>query len=148
MLERHELTKYVDIFRGDHFYFGAVDAKVQLWWNLDELANSYREFLTTYRPILKKWRHGTHADAAAFGDYIDMLTTWRRISDPRLPAEVLPRGWSGLPGTTLFGELNELLKARAERHALAVIRRWGANSLPRRVQRHDRTIQYDPQRPV
>ena len=133
MLERHGLTEYVDIVRGDYLAFGDVATRVQNWWNFEELTKSYREFLATYQGLRAKWRRGTHSDADAFKDYIHTLTTWRRIADPRLAPEVLPRNWVGLQGGALFDELNELLKVRAETHARAAIHRWGVNSLPRRI---------------
>jgi phenylacetic acid degradation operon negative regulatory protein len=36
MLERHGLTNFVDIFRGDHLAFGDLRTKVQSWWEFDD----------------------------------------------------------------------------------------------------------------
>jgi phenylacetic acid degradation operon negative regulatory protein len=126
MLERHGLTNFVDIFRGDHLAFGDLRTKVQSWWEFDELTQAYDQFITKYRPILKRFSNRRYLDQDAFIEYMHMLTSWRRIPDPRLPPEVLPKGWNGLSGSALFAELNELLKEPARRHALEAVHRSGA----------------------
>lgn len=122
-LERRGLSAYVDLFTGDHFAFGDLRAKVRVWWDLDELAALYADFLRRYAPV----RDRASADGAtppeAFRTYIPMLTQWRRLPyrDPGLPPALLPPGWNGVTAGEMFHELNVALGAPAREHAVAVI---------------------------
>ena len=120
-LERRGLSSYVDIFTGNHVAFGDLDAKVRAWWNLDELADLYEDFLRRYRPLLGRSRGATPAEA--FRMYVPMLTEWRRLPyrDPGLPLALLPSGWNGIAAGALFDELNGALTAPAREHAVTVI---------------------------
>ena len=121
MLERHELTEFVDIFRGDHLAFGDIRAKVTRWWDFEELSTAYGQFMDKYRPVLEASRNNPPDDRTAFVEYMNMLTVWRRIPDPQLPPEVLPENSNGLAGSSLFATLSDLLQAPARRHALSAI---------------------------
>jgi phenylacetic acid degradation operon negative regulatory protein len=119
-LARRGLAEYVDIFTGQHFAFGDLRSKVRAWWDLDELADLYADFLRRHRPELGV---GVTTPEQAFGLYVPMLTQWRRLpySDPGLPLSLLPPGWNGVTAEALFEELNTTLSAPAREHALAVI---------------------------
>ena len=119
-LARRGLAEYVDIFTGQHFAFGDLRSKVRSWWDLDELADLYADFLRRHRPELGV---GVTTPEQAFGLYVPMLTQWRRLpySDPGLPLSLLPPGWNGVTAEALFEELNTTLSAPAREHALAVI---------------------------
>ncbi|GLZ27833.1 PaaX family transcriptional regulator [Lentzea sp. NBRC 105346] len=119
-LERRGLSEYVDIFTGHHFAFGDLRSKVRAWWDLDELADLYADFLRRHRPELDV---GDITPEQAFQLYVPMLTQWRRLpySDPGLPLSLLPPGWNGVTAEALFEELNTTLSAPAREHALAVI---------------------------
>lgn len=121
-LARRGLAEYVDIFTGQHFAFGDLRSKVRTWWDLDELADLYADFLRRHRPELGV---GVTTPEQAFGLYVPMLTQWRRLpySDPGLPLSLLPPGWNGVTAEALFEELNTTLSAPAREHALAVIHR-------------------------
>ncbi|MFD5831088.1 PaaX family transcriptional regulator C-terminal domain-containing protein [Lentzea sp. NPDC060358] len=120
-LERRGLAEYVDLFTGQHFGFGDLRSKVRAWWDLDELADLYADFLRRHRPVLSA---APATPAHAFQTYVPMLTQWRRLpySDPGLPLALLPPGWNGVTAEALFEELNATLSAPAREHALAVIR--------------------------
>ncbi|MEU9348931.1 PaaX family transcriptional regulator C-terminal domain-containing protein [Streptomyces sp. NPDC048278] len=122
-LQRLGLTPYVDIFTGDHFAFGDLSAKVREWWDLDELAALYADFLERYRPVRERAAAGAVPAREAFGIYLPMLTEWRRLPyrDPGLPLSLLPPGWSGDTAGALFEELDRTLREPARAHALAVI---------------------------
>ncbi|GGU76992.1 PaaX family transcriptional regulator [Lentzea flava] len=126
-LERRGLAEYVDIFTGDHFAFGDLRSKVRAWWDLDELADLYADFVRRHRPVLDALPSGSIAPEQAFQTYVPMLTQWRRLpySDPGLPLSLLPPGWNGVTAETLFEELNTRLSAPAREHALAVIHGLG-----------------------
>ncbi|HEX7303047.1 PaaX family transcriptional regulator C-terminal domain-containing protein [Lentzea sp.] len=119
-LERRGLAEYVDLFTGRHFGFGDLRSKVRAWWDLDELADLYADFLRRHRPDASS---APASPAHAFRTYVPMLTRWRRLpySDPGLPLALLPPGWNGVTAEALFEELNSTLSAPAREHALAVI---------------------------
>ncbi|MEW1778542.1 PaaX family transcriptional regulator C-terminal domain-containing protein [Streptomyces sp. NPDC086777] len=122
-LQRLGLTPYVDIFTGEHFAFGDLSAKVREWWDLDELAALYADFLERYRPVRERAAAGAVPAREAFGIYLPMLTEWRRLPyrDPGLPLSLLPPGWMGETAGALFEELDRTLREPARAHALAVI---------------------------
>lgn len=126
-LERRGLAEYVDIFTGHHFAFGDLRSKVRTWWDLDELADLYADFVRRHRPVLDAVPAAVTSPAQAFGIYVPMLTQWRRLpySDPGLPLALLPPGWNGVTAETLFEQLNTTLSAPAREHALAVIHGHG-----------------------
>ncbi|MEU3519133.1 PaaX family transcriptional regulator C-terminal domain-containing protein [Streptomyces sp. NPDC006654] len=122
-LRRLELTPYVDVFTGDHFAFGDLSAKVRAWWDLDELAALYTDFLARYRPVSERAATGAVPPREAFGIHLPMLTEWRRLPyrDPGLPLSLLPPGWEGETAGALFADLDRTLREPAREHALAVI---------------------------
>lgn len=118
ILERLELTDYVDLFRADYLGFGDPTQAVATWWDLEALRSAYDEFLSAHRPVLARWRRRARPrDAEAFADYVRALTQWRRLPylDPGLPAELLPRDWHGRQAADLFFSLQSLLAAPAAR---------------------------------
>jgi phenylacetic acid degradation operon negative regulatory protein len=115
-LTRLGLAGYADLFRADHLAFGDVAAKVREWWDLDRLDELYTTFLDEHGPALRRWQRRTPtASEEAFGDYVRVLTGWRRMPylDPGLPAEFLPRDWSGIRAAELFFELHAKLETPA-----------------------------------
>ncbi|PRX48633.1 PaaX family transcriptional regulator [Prauserella shujinwangii] len=118
------LAGYVELFRADHLAFGDLAEKVRTWWDLDELRRHYADFLGTHGPLLRTWRRRrAPRPAAAFADYVRMLTDWRRLPylDPGLPAELLPADWIGARAADLFFELRERLEAEAAAHVADVV---------------------------
>jgi phenylacetic acid degradation operon negative regulatory protein len=122
-LERRELSAYVDIFTGSHFAFGDLRSKIPEWWDLDELAELYKDFLERYRPLSGRISAGATTPLEAFQIYLPMLTEWRRLPyrDPGLPLSLLPPKWDGEAAGALFGELNQSLNGPAHEHARAII---------------------------
>ncbi|MBF6353902.1 PaaX family transcriptional regulator [Nocardia higoensis] len=123
MLQRRELSSYVDLFTGRHLGFGDLREKVTTWWDLDELTALYTEFLQRYRPVLYRVTSEDITPCEAFQLYVPMLTQWRRLPylDPGIPLSLLPPAWPGEAAGTLFDQLNEALSSPAHKHALAVI---------------------------
>ena len=124
VLERDGFAPYVDLFRADYRAFGDVREQVRRWWDLDGLQELYDEFLDAHRATLSHWkRRRAPADAAAFGDWVRVLTDWRRLPylDPGLPAELLPPDWHGLRAAELFDDLRRRLAEPAARYAASVL---------------------------
>ena len=124
VLARRRLSGYVDIFRGQYLGYAELPGRVRDWWDLDELAAKYARFVRHYRPVSRRLARQPPDGGEAFASYVRMVTTWRRLRylDPGLPAEVLPARWDGVAAARLFGELSDVLRPRAHRHALQVIR--------------------------
>lgn len=123
ILNKRGLSSYVDIFRSEHVAFDDLRSKVRSWWNLDELAELYGDFVRRYRGVADAVASGGLRPAGAFEQYVPMLTEWRRLPylDPGLPLTLLPQGWAGVTAEELFAELNRRLSGPAREHALSVI---------------------------
>jgi phenylacetic acid degradation operon negative regulatory protein len=124
VLARRQLTGYVDIFRSDYLGYADLPNRVRDWWDLDDLAARYGQFLAHYRPVRRRIGRARPSGGEAFAEYVRMLTAWRRLRylDPGLPVQVLPRHWDGVPAAALFASLSEVLRPAARQHALGVIR--------------------------
>jgi phenylacetic acid degradation operon negative regulatory protein len=120
VLERHGLSRYVDLFGASYLGFRDVREEASTWWDLDGLDHLYAEFRATHGPVLTRWRRrrGTDDEQQAFADYVRALTSWRRLPylDPGLAAELLPRDWAGTRAAELFTALRARLEDPARSH--------------------------------
>jgi phenylacetic acid degradation operon negative regulatory protein len=124
------LSDYVSLFTADYLAFGDVRDKIGQWWDLDRLEQLYQGFIDSARPVLASWQAGSSGGerspagdpGRAFGDYVRVLTAWRRLPflDPGLPPDMLPPDWHGSRAAELFGQLRNLLGGAAREHVLAV----------------------------
>jgi phenylacetic acid degradation operon negative regulatory protein len=124
VLERYELSPYVDLFSGSYLGFADLAAEVAQWWDLDSLQELYESFHATYTPVLRRWKRRNGVDGAeAFADYVRALTAWRHLPflDPGLPPELLPKRWKGASAADLFAELRDRLEAPAHDYARNVV---------------------------
>ena len=90
-------------------------------WNLDALAEQYRQFSRQLGPMEKLL--DTPADPAdAFAARMLLLHTWRRIAlhDPQLPIPMLPEQWPGQAARALCGRIYWNLFDASEQHLDAV----------------------------
>jgi phenylacetic acid degradation operon negative regulatory protein len=125
-LRRLGLDAYADLFHAEHLAFGDPADKVRQWWDLDELARRYQEFIDAHEPTLRRWSPAGAAAAAkheAFADYVRAVTDWRRLPywDPGLPAELLPSGWIGIRAADDFFALRALLEQPARVYVQQVL---------------------------
>ncbi|RNI22969.1 PaaX family transcriptional regulator [Flexivirga caeni] len=123
------LDKYSAVFVGE--YVGSRDLTTLLYdsWDLAAIDTSYRDFLTTYEPIVTGLEsRRTLGSRDAFTSYLGLIDAWRRLPfrDPGLPREVLADGWSGPAATALFERSVGLLEGRA----LAYAGRWWPTPRP------------------
>lgn len=131
-LDRAGLLDYVELFRATHLTLRPARQSVAGWWDLDALAELYREFLERFAPMAARWGLGAEADpiagaapgaeaGEAFADYVSLVTEWRRMPylDPGLPLEYLPEPWSGLEAERLFHALRGRLSDPAREFARA-----------------------------
>ena len=124
MLARLGLSGYADLFHADHLAFGDLPTKVRRWWDLDRTERLASDFVAAYEPVLLGWpgRRAAARPREAFADYVRVLTDWRRLpySDPGLPAELLPPGWTGARAAEIFFTLQSRLAGAAGEHATRV----------------------------
>lgn len=124
VLAREQLSGYVDLFHGQYLGYAELSHRVRDWWDLDDLAAKYAQFVSRYRPVSRRLARRAPAPAEAFAEYVQLVTAWRRLRylDPGLPAEVLPPRWKGISAAALFGELSQSLRAPAHQHAMDALR--------------------------
>ncbi|MGH3412391.1 MAG: PaaX family transcriptional regulator [Marmoricola sp.] len=122
VLDRHALTGYTELFRGDYLGSGEVGRRMREWWDLDRLSELYDGFLAAYEPELARLRNP--GPRTAFATYVPMLTGWRRLPylDPGLPLEHLPADWAGIRAGEVFTRLDRRLRTRAETFARGLVR--------------------------
>ena len=122
-LERLGLLGYTEFFRGDYLGSGDVAARVGEWWDLEEMERLYGEFRARYAPVRDRLSSTRPDPREAFGTYVPMLTSWRRLPylDPGLPLEHLPKGWIGLDAGDLFEALDAALRGPAAEHARTLL---------------------------
>jgi phenylacetic acid degradation operon negative regulatory protein len=118
VLARDGLERYVDLFQADHIGYDDLASRVAQWWELDRIDALYRDFITTYQPLLRRWvgrAPAAELGAEAFADYVRALTTWRQLPylDPGLPVGLLPPTWSGSAAAQLFADLKSTLESLA-----------------------------------
>jgi phenylacetic acid degradation operon negative regulatory protein len=120
MLRRLGLDGYADLFHASHVAFGDPREKVRQWWDLDQLADLYRDFIEAHTPLLDR---GQGSGSEAFASYVRALTAWRRLPylDPGLPAELLPPDWIGTRAAGLFFTLRDLLAGPARDYVEQVV---------------------------
>ena len=123
------LSSYVSLFTADYVAFGDAAQEVSRWWDLDRLEQLYQAFIDAASPVLARWERRKRSPgpasghgAAAFADYVRMLTGWRRLPflDPGLPSELLPADWHGARAADLFDRLSTLLGGPASEHVAEI----------------------------
>ena len=87
-------------------------------WNLPEIAEAYRGFITRYAPRLEQERvHGNLSDEQAFIERLWLVHDYRRFAylDPGLPTSLLPKDWPGITAATIFREYYEAIRTKSTR---------------------------------
>ena len=89
-------------------------------WNLERLAQMYRDFVDRYQPVLAQLRDGAGdcGDESAFLLRMLLIHDYRRLllRDPELPEVLQPAEWPGQQARLLCKELYKRLEAPSNRH--------------------------------
>lgn len=111
------LTSYSAVFEGAHVGGQDLRTLVAGSWDLDGIAEGYRDFLARFGTV------AVDTPGDAFATYLALVDHWRKLPfrDPGLPPELLPADWPAGDALALF----EGLVARLEPPALAyAATRW------------------------
>jgi len=97
MLDLAALEDNVDVFVGAAVTPTDIDEIVRRAWDLDRVADKYREFIGV-------WRSGGPTELTPLARQVRIMTEWQQIlvTDPQLPAAHLPDGWPALDAFELF----------------------------------------------
>ena len=84
-------------------------------WNLDELGESYADFIRTFRPLLRRLENGRISPTEALVGRTRATYRWFvfAVTDPDLPQALLPKRWPRAAAHDLFVELVEGMAALA-----------------------------------
>ncbi|HEX2140553.1 MAG TPA: phenylacetic acid degradation operon negative regulatory protein PaaX [Woeseiaceae bacterium] len=96
---------------------GALRELVRRSWNLGDIEARYEEFLGRFRPVFRAARVARAIEpATAFQVRTLLLQEYRKVllRDPLLPAELLPKGWHGVPAYQLCRNLYRRVHAAAD----------------------------------
>jgi len=94
-------------------------------WNLDAIAEGYKRFCATFRPVARAIGAARKLDPEqAFCVRTLLIHEFRRVQlrDPQLPAQLLPKDWPGDIARKICSELYLLTREQAERHLADVLR--------------------------
>ncbi|GGO79357.1 phenylacetic acid degradation operon negative regulatory protein PaaX [Marinobacterium nitratireducens] len=86
-------------------------------WNLDQISDSYRQFLDRFRPVWQELKNKDSLDPQeCFIARTLMIHEYRKLllRDPQLPAELLPPDWSGVAARQLCRNLYSLVCGPSE----------------------------------
>ncbi len=85
------------VFTAQHRAGGDLAALARAAWDLSEIEQAYEDFIEAF---------SGPAPADPLARLTGLVHAWRRFpwTDPVLPAELLPDGWSGSRAAALFGQ--------------------------------------------
>ena len=103
-----------DRFSADHY--GDTAALTRRAWDLDALAERYREFVSNLEPIVNLVGAGT-PDRTAYTARCQLVHAFRvfLFSDPQLPSALCPPQWAGSGAAAFFDAQAARLRPAADR---------------------------------
>ncbi|TRZ98887.1 MAG: phenylacetic acid degradation operon negative regulatory protein PaaX [Rhodocyclaceae bacterium] len=93
-------------------------------WNLDTIAEDYKRFCDSFRPVTRALKAARELDPEqAFCVRTLLIHEFRRVQlrDPQLPMQLLPNDWPGDAAREICRELYLLTREQAERHLADVL---------------------------
>ncbi|MEP7045659.1 MAG: PaaX family transcriptional regulator C-terminal domain-containing protein [Ilumatobacteraceae bacterium] len=95
-------------------------------WNLDELGESYSEFVRTFRPVLRRLEEGRIGATEALVSRTRANYRWFvfAVTDPDLPAALLPKRWPRAEAHDLFASLVDGLESLAVQRVRGIIAQY------------------------
>lgn len=131
-----KIARYVEVFAGRHLGFADTAHLVAQAWDLAAIDRRYAAFIARWKGSLhhcarcgmtgtKAGVHRPCTDAAdCFQRRFHLVHEYRAfpLSDPFLPAALLPQGWAGDEAAALFETYHDLLAGPAERYVADVVR--------------------------
>lgn len=106
----------VEFDRFSSHHYGDTVALTRRAWDLDALANRYRNFVSDLEPIVNLVGAGT-PDETAYTARCQLVHAFRvfLFSDPQLPAELCPPQWAGSAAAAFFDAQAARLRPAADR---------------------------------
>jgi phenylacetic acid degradation operon negative regulatory protein len=95
-------------------------------WNLDELGDSYTEFIRTFRPLLRRLESGRISPTEALVGRTRATYRWFvfAVTDPDLPEALLPKRWPRAAAHDLFVSLVDGLAAPAVERVREIVGKY------------------------
>jgi len=121
ILEKYEITPYVDFFVTDHVGPKDNHSIVERSFQMKEIEKKYKEFIANYEKQFefheKLMKEGKMTDADCFVERTKLVHEYRKFLfiDPGLPKELLPDIWCGQEAAQLFRQYYQLLAVPASR---------------------------------
>lgn len=86
-------------------------------WDLQRIGQSYEEFVTTLKPVVKAVT-ARSSDEEAYAARFRLVHAWRSLGfdDPQLPSALLPAGWPGVRAAVFFDKHAARLRPAADRY--------------------------------
>jgi phenylacetic acid degradation operon negative regulatory protein len=86
-------------------------------WDLGRLGQSYEDFVTSLRPVVKAVTSRS-TDEEAYAARFQLVHAWRSFlfQDPQLPPALLPPGWPGVRAASFFDKHATRLRPAADRY--------------------------------
>ena len=108
----------IDLFLADHRGPASDRELLRKCWDLDAIANAYRDFIHSYesRLVRERERHAL-APEEAFVERLWLVHDYRKFTyvDPGLPSTLLPAHWPGTTAAALFREYYAAVDAKSLR---------------------------------
>lgn len=103
VLERLDLADIAMVLRAETGSLTPDGDILERSWDLEALSASYVDFISTFGEVRPE------GPEASFCELVRLVHTWRRFpfSDPELPPELLPAGWSGTVARHLFDDARD-----------------------------------------
>jgi len=118
VLEASGTIANVDLFVADYAGPESDRELLKKCWDLEKIADAYRDFIHQYEPRLVKEREARALrDEDAFVERLWLVHDYRKLAyfDPGLPSTLLPAHWPGTTAAALFREYYAAIESKSLR---------------------------------